>query len=53
MRMHFILEKDGCELRDGVDIALGGEFRSRKNIMILTAGVEVGEKYLCLFFLQH
>jgi len=41
-------QKDGCELRDEVDIALGGEFRSRENIMILTAGVEVGEKYLDL-----
>ncbi len=39
-------EKDGCELRDEADIALGGEFRSRENIMIFTAGVEVGEKYL-------
>jgi len=39
-------EKDGCELRDQADIALGGEFRSRENIMIFTAGVEVGEKYL-------
>ncbi len=37
---------DGCELRDEADIALGGEFRSRENIMIFTAGVEVGEKYL-------
>ena len=37
---------DECELRDEADIALGGEFRSRENIMILTAGVEVGEKYL-------
>jgi len=39
-------EKDGCKLRDEADIALGGEFRSRENIMIFTAGVEVGEKYL-------
>jgi len=39
-------EKDDCELRNEADIALGGEFRSRENIMILTAGVEVGEKYL-------
>jgi len=39
-------EKKGCKLRDEGDIALGGEFRSRENIMILTAGVEVGEKYL-------
>jgi len=36
---------DGCELRHEDDIALGGEFRSRENIMIFTAGVEVGEKY--------
>ena len=39
-------EKDGCKLRDEGNIALGGEFRSRENIMILTAGVEVGEKFL-------
>ncbi len=40
-----------CELYDGMnggDIANGGEVRSSENIMILTAGALVGEKYLKL-----
>ena len=35
-----------CELYDEEDIANGGEKRSIENIMISTAGAEVGEKYL-------
>ncbi len=44
------LETD-CELYNGSnggDIAQGGEVRSSENIMILTAGALVGEKYLKL-----
>jgi hypothetical protein len=39
-------EDDGCSLYDPEDIANGGEIRSSENIMISTAGAEVGEKYL-------
>ena len=39
-------QKDGCALYDDSDIANGGEIRSIENIMISTAGAEVGEKYL-------
>ena len=42
---------DPCELYDGTnggDIAKGGEKRSVENIMISTAGAEVGKKYLDL-----
>ncbi len=35
-----------CSLYDPEDIANGGEIRSSENIMISTAGAEVGEKYL-------
>jgi len=35
-----------CALYDDEDIANGGEIRSSENIMISTAGAEVGEKYL-------
>jgi len=35
-----------CSLYDNEDIANGGEIRSSENIMISTAGAEVGEKYL-------
>jgi hypothetical protein len=35
-----------CALYDDNDIANGGEIRSSENIMISTAGAEVGEKYL-------
>jgi len=44
-------KEDGCELyngENGGDIAKGGEIRSSENIMILTAGALVGEKYLKL-----
>jgi len=37
-----------CALYDDSDIANGGEKRSIENIMISTAGAEVGEKYLQL-----
>ncbi len=37
-------EEDGCAMYD--DIANGGEFRSRENIMVSTASALVGEKYL-------
>ncbi len=36
----------GCALYDNEKIANGGEIRSVENIMISTAGAEVGEKYL-------
>jgi len=36
----------GCALYDNEKIANGGEFRSIENIMISTAGAEVGKKYL-------
>lgn len=39
-------QDDGCTLYDDEDIANGGEIRSVENIMISTAGAEVGEKYL-------
>jgi len=39
-------EEDGCALYDDEAIANGGEIRSVENIMISTAGAEVGEKYL-------
>ncbi len=35
-----------CSLYSDEDIANGGEIRSSENIMISTAGAEVGEKYL-------
>jgi len=35
-----------CSLYDNEDIAIGGEKRSFENIMISTAGAEVGVKYL-------
>jgi hypothetical protein len=41
-------QKDGCALYGDVDIAEGGEIRSKENIMISTAGALVGEKYLQL-----
>jgi len=39
-------QKDDCVLYDDENIANGGEIRSVENIMISTAGAEVGEKYL-------
>jgi len=39
-------EEGGCILYDDEAIANGGEIRSSENIMISTAGAEVGEKYL-------
>jgi len=39
-------EESGCILYDDDAIANGGEIRSVENIMISTAGAEVGEKYL-------
>jgi len=39
-------QKDGCVLYDDESIENGGEIRSVENIMISTAGAEVGEKYL-------
>ena len=39
-------QDDGCALYADEDIANGGEIRSVENIMISTAGAEVGEKYL-------
>ncbi len=41
-------QKDGCALYTDIEIANGGEIRSSENIMISTAGAEVGEKYLQL-----
>jgi hypothetical protein len=41
-----IAETDGCALYSISDIKNGGEIRSSENIMIATAGAEVGEKYL-------
>ena len=39
-------QKDDCVLYDDETIANGGEKRSIENIMISTASVEIGEKYL-------
>jgi hypothetical protein len=41
-----LAETDGCVLYSTTDIKNGGEIRSSENIMIGTAGAEVGEKYL-------
>ena len=41
-----LAETDGCTLYSTTDIKNGGEIRSSENIMIATAGAEVGEKYL-------
>jgi len=40
------LGQDDCELYSITDIKHGGEIRSSENIMISTAGAEVGERYL-------
>jgi hypothetical protein len=41
-----VIESIQCSLYDDEEIANGGEVRSSENIMISTAGAEVGEKYL-------
>jgi hypothetical protein len=41
-----LAEEGDCALYSTADIKNGGEIRSSENIMISTAGAEVGEKYL-------
>jgi len=43
-----LAEEDGCALYSVEQIKKGGEIRSSENIMILTAGALVGDKYLKL-----